>query len=125
MWVVNFVVVRDGERSPEDGSPRFMDTSAPFPVPDIDQSVVHRGEMFVVDDVVWDLERKTVFVEITPVEDEDAPAPTGDVEIEIDDAESDDAEYDDAEYDDAESDDAESDSESDGPPAGDGPEEGR
>ncbi len=80
MWVVNFVVMRDGERSRDDGSPRFLDLSAPFPVPDIDQTVVHRGEMFVVDDVVWDLERKTVFVEIAPAEEE-ATAVGGKVEI--------------------------------------------
>lgn len=100
MWVVNFVVMRDGERSHDDGSPRFLNPSTPFPVPDIDQSVIHRGEMFVVDDVVWDLERKTVFVEIAPAEEEAvvAPSPTDDreiVEIESDTAESDDSEPDD------------------------------
>ena len=99
MWVVNFVVVRDGERSRDDGSPRFLNPSAPFPVPDIDQSVVHRGEMFVVDDVVWDLERKTVFVEIAPAEEEEegeaAPAaPVGEIEIESDEPESDEPESD-------------------------------
>lgn len=97
MWVVNFVVVRDGERSRDDGSPRFLDSSAPFPVPDIDQSVVHRGEMFVVDDVVWDLERKTVFVEIAPAEEEgDVAPPVGEIEIEseTDEPESDEPESD-------------------------------
>ncbi len=83
MWVVNFVVVRDGERSRDDGSPRFLNPSAPFPVPDIDQSVVHRGETFVVDDVVWDLERKTVFVEIAPSDEIPASA-EAEIEIESD-----------------------------------------
>ena len=92
MWVVSFVVMRDGERSPDDGAPRFLNPSTPFPVPDIDQSVVHRGEMYVVDDVVWDLERKTVFVEIAPAEEEEAAAPAapvGEIEIESDEPESD------------------------------------
>lgn len=103
MWIVNFVVVRDGERSRDDGSPRFLNPSAPFPVPDIDQSVVHRGEMFVVDDVVWDLERKTVFVEIVPVEEEAASpaAPVGEIEIESDE-ESDEPESDEQESDEPE-----------------------
>lgn len=100
MWIVNFVVVRDGERSRDDGSPRFLNPSAPFPVPDIDQSVVHRGEMFVVDDVVWDLERKVVFVEIAPVEEEEeeeeaaATPPDGEIEIESDEPEPDELESD-------------------------------
>ncbi len=81
MWVVNFVVVRDGARNPDDGSPRFVET-VPFQVPDIDQSVVHRGEMFVVDDVVWDLERKTISVEIVPA---DGDSPIASVEIKIED----------------------------------------
>jgi len=106
MWVVNFVVVRDGERSPDDGSPRFLDSNVPFPVPDIDQSVIHRGEMFVVDDVVWNLEKKTVSIEIVPTEEEKgvfAP-PTAEIEIE-DDVESNESN---------ESDDVESDTEPEG-----------
>ena len=67
MWVIQFNVLRGGERSPEDGSPReFLDRDSPFPLPDIDQTVLHRGEAFVVDDVIWDLERKTVTVELVP-----------------------------------------------------------
>ena len=67
MWVIQFNVLRGGERSPEDGAPReFLDRDSPFPLPDIDQTVLHRGEAFVVDDVIWDLERKTVTVELVP-----------------------------------------------------------
>ena len=67
MWVIQFNVLRGGERSPEDGSPReFLGQDSPFPLPDIDQTVLHRGEAFVVDDVIWDLERKTVTVELVP-----------------------------------------------------------
>lgn len=67
MWIIQFNVLRDGERSPEDGSPReFLGQDSPFPLPDIDQTVLHRGEAFVVDDVIWDLERKTVTVELVP-----------------------------------------------------------
>jgi len=118
MWVVNFVVMRDGERSRDDGSPRFLNSSVPFPVPDIDQSVVHRGEMFVVDDVVWDLERKAVFVEIVPAEEEEAVAPQsgvrrptrltdlGEIEIETE-PESDEPESDEPESDEPESDEPE------------------
>ncbi len=97
MWVVNFVVMRDGERSQDDGSPRFLNPNAPFPVPDMDQTVLHRGEVFVVDDVLWDLERKTVFVEIVPEEEREqstASAPDdGEINIEeTGDSESDESE---------------------------------
>lgn len=76
MWVIQFNVLRGGERSPEDGAPReFLDRDSPFPLPDIDQTVLHRGEAFVVDDVVWDLERKTVTVELVPSGEADAREP--------------------------------------------------
>jgi len=61
------VVLREGERDAEGGLPReFVSPGEAFPVPDIDQTVIHRGEAFVVDDVIWDLERKSVTVEIVP-----------------------------------------------------------
>ena len=76
MWVIQFNVLRGGERSPEDGAPReFLTQDSPFPLPDIDQTVLHRGEAFVVDDVVWDLERKTVTVELVPSGEADAREP--------------------------------------------------
>ena len=76
MWVMNFVVVRDGERNPEDGAPReFSHPGSPFPVPDIDQTVIHRGETFAVDDVIWDLERKSVTVEIVPMDERETDLP--------------------------------------------------
>jgi hypothetical protein len=81
MWVIQFNVLRGGERSPEDGAPReFLDQNSPFPLPDIDQTVLHRGEAFVVDDVIWDLERKTVTVELVPSDEADVepkPAQAG------------------------------------------------
>jgi len=105
-WVVMFAVLRDGERSVEDGSPRYI-SKQPFPVPDIDQTVLHRGEAFVVDDVIWDLERNTVTVELVPlVEDaiEHEGAKDGDAE-DAEDGDAEDAEDGDAE--DAEDGDAE------------------
>lgn len=73
MWVIQFNVLRGGERYPEDGSPReFLGKDSPFPLPDIDQTVLHRGEAFVVDDVIWDLERKTVTVELVPSDEAEA-----------------------------------------------------
>ena len=114
MWSVTFVVVRNGERSKDDGSPRFLDPNTPFPVPDIDQSVIHRGEMFVVDDVIWDLERKSVLIEIVSPDEEqsvaDEPVPvSGDGGIEIEDNDAEEADDSDAEADDSDDSDAEAD----------------
>jgi len=94
MWVMNFVVVRDGERNPEDGAPReFSHPGSPFPVPDIDQTVIHRGETFAVDDVIWDLERKSVTVEIVPMDERETDLPQK-TPIEDDDLDLDDDELD-------------------------------
>lgn len=86
-WVVRFAVLRGGERSVEDGSPRYI-AEQPFPVPDIDQTVLHRGEAFVVDDVIWDLERHTITVELSPlVEDAVAEGRDNSAEDEAEEAE--------------------------------------
>ena len=94
MWVMNFVVVRDGERNSEDGAPReFSHSGSPFPVPDIDQTVIHRGEAFAVDDVIWDLERKSVTVEIVPMDERETDLPQktpledDDLDLDLDDDE--------------------------------------
>jgi len=83
---VGYPVQRAARRREEPGgrlAAEFLDRDSPFPLPDIDQTVLHRGEAFVVDDVIWDLERKTVTVELVPsdeveVEPASATAPAAD-----------------------------------------------
>ena len=76
MWNIHIIPFRDGKHRPEDGAQRwFVEDGC---IPDMDHNIMHRGEMFVVDRVIWDKERSTVTLHVVPVtEDETDEIVTG------------------------------------------------
>lgn len=72
MWNIHIIPFRDGEHKSEDGAQRWF--AADGCIPDVDHNLMHRGEMFVVDRVIWDKERSTVTLQVIPVAEDEAGA---------------------------------------------------
>lgn len=84
MWNIHIIPFRDGEHKPEDGAQRWFVKDGC--IPDVDHNIMHRGEMFVVDRVIWDKERSTVTLHVVPVTEDEADVnidESPDTEIEI------------------------------------------
>lgn len=75
MWNVHIIPFRDGEHKLEDGAQRWFAPEG-GPVPDVDHNIMHRGEMFVVDRVIWDKERSSVTLHVVPVVEDEAGTET-------------------------------------------------
>ena len=76
MWNVHIIPFRDGVHQSEDGAQRWFAPDG-GPIPDMDHNIMHRGEMFVVDRVIWDKERSSVTLHVVPVVEDEAGAETG------------------------------------------------
>lgn len=66
MWIIRIVPIRDGVSDKDDGMLRRITDDPGSMLPEIDHTFVHRGEEFVVDDVIWNYETSEIVVQLVP-----------------------------------------------------------
>ena len=66
IWIIRVVPIRDGVADKDDGMLRRITADPNSMLPEIDHTFVHRGEEFVVDDVIWNYETSEILVQIVP-----------------------------------------------------------
>lgn len=66
MWIIRVVPIRGGVSDKDDGMLRRITDDPNSMLPEIDHTFVHRGEEFVVDDVIWNYETSEIVVQIVP-----------------------------------------------------------